>query len=67
MREIVFDTFVFMHIFIGEKCYRVSGARKTSERLHWSGALARCKSYGADLVSIQSQEEQGNPMHFGNI
>ena len=52
---------VFLHllicIFLGNKCYRVA-ARK--DPAPWTRALEQCKSYGADLVSIHSQEEQGN-------
>lgn len=48
---------------LGEKCYKLGG-RRPSERLHWDRASERCKSYGGNLVSIQSQEEQGKDSHF---
>lgn len=59
---------IFMCMFIlssilllGEKCYRARGW-KASERVTWNKALERCRKYGGDLVSIQSQEEQGNDL-----
>lgn len=60
-----FETFVrdFFFVLLGEKCYK-SGGRKASERLTWEKALERCRNYGGDLVSIQSQEEQGNNLHL---
>ena len=59
----VFVIFLWVHTFIGNKCYTAKG-RKESERLTWTRALALCRAYGADLVSIQSQEEQGNYMNL---
>ena len=52
-----------MFTFLGDKCYRVA-SRTLPERFTWTIALNMCKGYGADLVSIQSQEEQGNCMQL---
>lgn len=54
---------MFIIPLLGEKCYRAWGRdQKTFERLPWERALERCRNYGGDLVSIQSQDEQGEDM-----
>lgn len=60
--EIDFSTFVFF-IFSGNKCYKLGG-RKRQARVSWDRALERCRSLGGDLVSIGSQQEQGNNLHL---
>lgn len=57
------NVFLFL-IFLGEKCYKVGG-RKEHERVSFDKSLERCRNYGADLASIESQEEQG--MHLINV
>lgn len=56
----------FFYYSLGEKCYRVGG-RKEHERVSWSRALDKCRSYGAELVSIESQAEQGKDLHLVNV
>lgn len=54
---------MFFFFFSGQKCYK-GGGRKYHEKISWDRALARCRGYGGDLASIESQEEQGNDLHM---
>ena len=48
-----------MCIFSGDNRYK-----KEDRLVVYDTAIAQCRAYGADLVSIHSKEEQGNYTHW---